>query len=178
MTKDPKLETPRLQLRRWELDDLPRFAALNADPDVMAHFASPLSKEETADLIARFESSFEEHRFGVWAVEVKWARAFIGMCGLSVPGFEAPFMPAVEVGWRFAKETWGNGYATEAAEAAISYGFAEVGLEEIVSFTAVGNQQSRRVMERLGMTHRPEDDFDHPNLPEDHHLRRHVLSHK
>jgi ribosomal-protein-alanine N-acetyltransferase len=94
---------------------------------------------------------------------------------LAVPGFEAHFTPAVEVGWRLARSAWGKGYATEAARAALTFGFEQVGLEEIVAFTAVGNQRSRAVMERLGMSHAPADDFDHPGIPAGHPLRRHVL---
>jgi RimJ/RimL family protein N-acetyltransferase len=175
MSKGPTLKTPRLILRRWAKDDLAAFAALNADPEVMAHFPSTIDEAETAILIARFEVSFEENGFGPWAVEIAWARTLIGFCGLLRPQFEAHFMPAVEIGWRFSRGSWGNGYATEAAEAAMAYGFDEAGLDEIVSFTVPDNDRSRRVMERLGMTHDPGGDFDHPNLPDGDPLQRHVL---
>jgi RimJ/RimL family protein N-acetyltransferase len=100
---------------------------------------------------------------------------FIGFVGLNVPRFQTHFTPCVEIGWRLAFEYWGKGYATEGAKAAADYGFSELGLKEIVSFTVPGNERSRRVMEKIGMTHRPEDDFDHPILPIGHRCRRHVL---
>ena len=175
MGKGPTIQTPRLILRRWAKEDLAAFATLNADPEVMRFFPSPIDEAETAILIAKFELSFEENGFGPWAVEIAWARTLIGFCGLSRPEFDAPFMPAVEIGWRFAHGSWGNGYATEAAEAAMTYGFDEVGLDEIVSFTVPDNQRSRRVMERLGMTQDPNGSFDHPKLPEGDPLQHHVL---
>ncbi len=175
MIIEPRIETHRLVLRRWRKEDLKPFAALNADPDVMEHFPGPMTEADTARLIARIEIGFEENGFGLWAVEVAWARAFIGFCGLSVPSFEAPFMPAVEVGWRLSREHWGSGYATEAAAASLDFGFDRVGLDEIVSFTVPQNTRSRGVMERLGMTHDESDDFDHPRVLEDPRLRRHVL---
>jgi RimJ/RimL family protein N-acetyltransferase len=100
---------------------------------------------------------------------------FAGFIGLSVPSFEAEFTPCVEVGWRLAADCWGAGYATEGAQAAIAFGFDALILSEIVSFTVPGNLRSRRVMERLGMSRSPTDDFDHPSLPLGHPLRRHVL---
>jgi RimJ/RimL family protein N-acetyltransferase len=112
---------------------------------------------------------------GLWAVEREEDGAFLGFTGLSSPPFEASFTPAVEVGWRFAHHAWGHGYATEAAEAALEFGFERLGLAEIVSFTTVANARSRRVMERLGMRHDPGEDFDHPRLEAGHPLRRHVL---
>jgi RimJ/RimL family protein N-acetyltransferase len=164
-----------LVLRRWVEDDFAPFAALNSDPIVMEHFPSTLDEAETALLIARFERTFEEHGFGIWAVEIAWARSLAGFCGLLPVGFDAPFTPAVEIGWRFAQGSWGNGYATEAAEAAMTHGFREAGLDEIVSFTVPANFRSRRVMERLGMRHDPDGDFDHPALPDGDPLQRHVL---
>ena len=100
---------------------------------------------------------------------------FVGFTGLAVPSFEAPFTPAVEVGWRLARPAWGHGYATEAARASLAYGFGELGLEEVVSFTSVGNARSRAVMERLGMTHDRAGDFQHPLLAPGDPLRPHVL---
>ena len=100
---------------------------------------------------------------------------FVGFVGLAEPSFEAHFAPAIEIGWRLAREAWGRGYATEAARAAAAFASATLGLDELVSFTAAGNARSRSVMRRLGMTHDPADDFDHPALPQGHDLRRHVL---
>lgn len=148
---------------------------MNADPAVMEHFLRPLSREESDRMAERVEASIESRGFGLWAVEVKGSAPFIGFVGLSVPNFEAHFTPAVEVGWRLAAEHWGLGYATEAARAALAFGFGTLGLPRVVSFTNVANARSRRVMERLGMRRDPADDFDHPSIPEGHHLRRMVL---
>jgi RimJ/RimL family protein N-acetyltransferase len=141
----------------------------------MRHFPGTLSRAESDAFAERIDEHFGERGFGLWAVEVRDVAPFIGFVGLSVPRFEATFMPCVEVGWRLAAEHWGHGYAPEAAHAALAFGFDTLALPEILSFTAVANQPSRRVMEKIGMTHDPADDFDHPALPEGHGLRRHVL---
>ena len=167
--------TPRLRLRKWRTSDLGPFAALNADPRVMEHLPKPLDQEETRAMIGRIEEHFRRHGFGLWAVEAPGVAEFIGYVGLSVPSFEAAFMPCVEIGWRLAAGHWGNGYATEAARAALADGLGRLGLKEIVSFTVPANVRSVAVMERLGMKRDPVEDFDHPRLPEGHHLRRHVL---
>ena len=167
--------TERLLLRRWRPSDLAPFAALNADPRVMRYFPATLSRAESDVFAERVEEHFAEHGFGLWAVEVPDLGPFIGFVGLSVPRFEASFTPCVEVGWRLAAEYWGAGYAPEAARAALAFGFDTLGLREVLSFTTVPNQPSRRVMEKLGMKHDPSNDFDHPALAEGHALRRHVL---
>jgi RimJ/RimL family protein N-acetyltransferase len=151
---------------------------MSSDPEVMEHFPDVLSREESDGLAERIEAHFVRHGFGPWAVEVPGVAAFIGYVGLMVPRFEAPFTPCVEIGWRLARAYWGRGYATEAARAALAFGFDELHLDEIVSFTVPGNARSRRVMERLGMTHDPRDDFEHPSLAEGHPLRTHVLYRK
>jgi len=170
-----ELRTHRLRLRRWCATDREPFAALNADPRVMEHFPAPFSCEESDALAARIEDHFEQHGFGLWAVEIVNIAPFAGFIGLSVPHFEAHFTPCVEIGWRLAAEFWGRGYATEGAQAVVAFGFQQLLLPEIVSFTVPSNLRSRRVMERLGMTRNPADDFNHPTLPEGHPLRRHVL---
>ena len=175
MTRSPELRTERLRLRGWTSSDLVPFAALNADPRVMEYFPAPLSREQTRALVARIEAHFDEHGFGLWAVEVPGVTPFAGFVGLSVPRFKAHFTPCVEIGWRLAAEYWGRGYATEAAAEALRFGFETLSLREIVSFTVPANLRSRRVMERIGMVHDPAGDFDHPALPEGHPLRRHVL---
>lgn len=162
-------------LRGWREEDRGPFAALNADPEVMEFFPDVLTRRESDALVGRIEEGFGWHGFGLWAVEVGGTGAFVGFAGLAVPSFEAHFTPAVEVGWRLARSAWGNGYATEAGQAALDFGFGQAGLGEVVSFTTVGNRRSRAVMERLGMTHDPADDFDHPSLPEGDPLRSHVL---
>jgi len=141
----------------------------------MEHFPELLSREKSDALADRIEAHFAEHGFGLWAVEAVGEADFIGFVGLSVPTFQAPFMPAVEIGWRLAHAYWGRGFATEAARAAIADGFERVGLSEIVSFTSPANVRSIRVMERVGMTRNLADDFEHPRLPEGHRLRHHVL---
>ncbi|HEU4944329.1 MAG TPA: GNAT family N-acetyltransferase [Solirubrobacterales bacterium] len=171
----PAPETRRLRLRRWRDSDREPFAAMNADPLVMEHFPAPLSRAQSDELVEKIEGGFEANGFGLWALEVRESGEFIGLTGLAVPGFEAHFMPAVEVGWRLARSAWGKGYATEAGAAAIAFGFGEAGLDEIVSFTTVANRRSRAVMERLGMSHDPGDDFDHPGIPAGHPQRPHVL---
>jgi RimJ/RimL family protein N-acetyltransferase len=148
---------------------------MNADPRVAEFLPTPLSREASDAMVARVEAHFDQHGFGLWAVEIPGVTPFAGFAGLSTPRFEAPFQPCVEVGWRLAAEYWGRGYATEGARAALNHGFETLGLGEIVSFTVPANTRSRRVMEKLGMTYDPRDDFDHPLLPEGHPLRRHVL---
>jgi RimJ/RimL family protein N-acetyltransferase len=170
-----ELRTERLCLRRWRDADRAPFAAMNADPQVMEYLPAPLSREASDALAARIEAHFEERGFGLWAVEVLGDAPFVGFVGLSVPRFEAHFTPCVEIGWRLARTHWGSGFATEGARAVLAFGFETLGLAEIVSFTVPDNRRSRRVMEKLGMTHDPNDDFDHPLLPEGHRLRRHVL---
>ncbi len=171
----PVLKTERLVLRPWRDTDLAPFAAMNADPEVMRHFPALLSREQSDALVARIRDRFATRGWAQWAVEVPGVLPFAGFIGLSVPSFEAPFMPSVEIGWRLARECWGKGYATEGAKASLAYGFGTLKLPEIVSFTVVANQPSRRVMERLGMRHDPDGDFDHPSIAEGHPMRRHVL---
>lgn len=170
-----RLQTARLLLRRWRESDREPFAALNADPEVMEYFPARLGRAESDALIAQIEAGFESHGFGLWAAELRDSGEFLGFAGLAVPSFQAHFTPAVEVGWRLARHAWGHGYATEAGRAALRLGFTGLGLEEIVAMTAVANWRSRAVMERLGMSHDPADDFDHPTLPAGSPLRRHVL---
>jgi RimJ/RimL family protein N-acetyltransferase len=169
------LTTARLRLRPWRAEDLEPYASLNADPRVREFFPSVQTYQESADSMEYIRDHFQRRGFGLWAVEVIGGPTFIGFIGLSVPSFDAPFTPCVELGYRLAFEYWGHGYATEGSRAAIAFGFATVGLSEIVAMTAVGNERSRRVMERLGMTRNPADDFEHPNIVDGHPLRRHVL---
>jgi ribosomal-protein-alanine N-acetyltransferase len=165
----------RVVLRPWRDEDRAPFAAMNADERVMEFFPKPLRRAESDALVDGIQAHFARHGFGLWAVEAPGIAPFIGFTGLAVPRFTAAFTPCVEIGWRLAIEHWGKGYASEAARLALAYGFETAGLSEIVSFTSVANLRSRAVMERLGMQRDPTDDFDHPNLPNGHPLRRHVL---
>jgi RimJ/RimL family protein N-acetyltransferase len=167
------IETARLILRPWRKSDLPLFAEQNADPVVMRFLNGVLTAAESDAYVARAEEHLAQTGFGKWAVEAPGVAPFIGSVGLSRIRFEASFTPAVEVAWRLHRQYWGQGYATEAARAAIEDGFTRVGLTEIVALTALGNTASARVMERLGMTRTIE--FDHPNVPETNPLRRHIL---
>ncbi len=148
---------------------------MNADPEVMRYFPDRMTREQSDALVDRICAHIDANGWGLWAVEVVGGAPFIGFVGLSAARFEAPFTPAVEVGWRLTPTAWGRGYATEAARAAVAYGFEELALDEIVSFTTVANTPSRRVMERLGMTRDPADDFEHPRVPEGDRTRPHVL---
>jgi ribosomal-protein-alanine N-acetyltransferase len=169
------LETERLILRQWRPADREPFARLNADPAVMEFFPACLSRAESDQGVDRIEKHFRERGFGLFAVELRRDGTFIGFIGLNVPRFVAHFTPCVEIGWRLAAAYWGQGLATEGARAALRHGFESLALDEIVAFTVPGNVRSRRVMKKLGMTHDPADDFDHPGLAEGHTMRRHVL---
>ncbi len=169
------LTTQRLLLRQWRDSDRDAFARLNADPLVMEHFPRCLSRDESEAWVSRTQEVIAERGWGLWAVEVRGIAPCIGFVGLSTPGFTAHFTPCVEIGWRVAKEFWGNGYATEAAIAVLRFGFEKLTLEQIVSFTSPLNERSIGVMKRIGMSRDPAEDFDHPNLPPGHRLQRHVL---
>lgn len=169
------LTTERLILRPWREADRAPFAQLNGDPRVMEFMSRCLSREESDALADQIETHFRERGFGVWAVELRRDGSFIGFDGLNVPTLHAHFTPCVEIAWRLAADYWGQGLATEGAQAAAVYAFQALGLKELVSFTVPANVRSRRVMEKLGMTHDPGDDFDHPQVPAGHPLRRHVL---
>lgn len=162
-------------MRAWRPADREPFAALNADPTVMEHFPTLYTREKSDAFVDRIEQRWAELGYGIWAVERLDTGAFIGYVGLALATFDAPFTPAIEVGWRLAAEHWGQGFATEGGKAALGFGFDTVCLAEIVSFTARSNAPSWRVMERLGMVHDPAMDFDHPKVPEHHPVRPHVF---
>lgn len=170
-----QLESARLVLRQWRDDDLGEFAAMSSDPQVMRYFPAPLTRLEAAALIGRIRGHFNEYGFGLWALERKDSGAFIGMTGLAQVNFDAHFTPAVEIVWRLARRHWGQGYASEAAWTCLRCAFAQLRLEQVVSFTAQSNLPSQKVMEAIGMLPDPAGNFDHPRLPKGHPLRPHVL---
>ncbi|MGD2134482.1 MAG: GNAT family N-acetyltransferase [Maricaulaceae bacterium] len=174
-TSPHQLLTERLLLRRWREDDLDPYFDMHADPEVARHLLPPPDRETAAAQIDMFEACFETHGVGFWALERRDEPGFIGFTGLFVPQIDAHFTPCVEVGWRLARPFWGRGYATEAARAAMADGFARRGLDEIVAMTSVMNARSQAVMQRLGMTRDPADDFAHPRVPDGDPLKPHVL---
>jgi ribosomal-protein-alanine N-acetyltransferase len=171
----PRIETERLILRDWKQSDRAGFALMNADPLVMEHFPTLLTTEQSDEFIDRTIAHWSRG-YGHWAVEERSSATFVGFVGLYSPGWEAHFTPAVEIGWRLAREAWNKGYATEAATRVLEWAKENVELPngEIVSFTTVGNARSRRVMEKLGLHRDVADDFEHPSLP-DWDQRLHVL---
>jgi ribosomal-protein-alanine N-acetyltransferase len=172
----PRLVTDRLVMRGWREDDKPAYARLNADPEVMAHFPGTLTREQSDEMVDRMTARWAELGFGLWAVEVQATGECIGFVGLAAPSWTMPFTPCIEVGWRLARHAWGQGYAPEAALAALRWGFEQLDPphDEFVSFTTSLNTKSQRVMQKLGLTRDPADDFDHPMYP-DWHERHHVL---
>ena len=169
-----EIETARLILRPWRDADAAPFAAMNADAEVMRFFPSVMDRDESDAVLERVRRKWDEDGFSFGAVERKGG-GLVGFCGLSWVRFDAPFAPAVEIGWRLAREAWGQGYATEAARGWLGHGFGAMGLGEIVAFAVPANARSLAVMERLGMRRDPGGDFEHPRLPVDSPLRRHVL---
>jgi RimJ/RimL family protein N-acetyltransferase len=169
------IETERLLLRNWEKRDREPFAQMNNDVRVMEFMPGCLSAVESNFFAERIESHFREHGYGLYAAELRTEHIFIGFVGLLVPKFQAHFTPCVEIGWRLAADYWGRGLATEGAQAIVQHAFEVLDLKSLVSFTVPANVRSRRVMEKIGMNRNPSDDFDHPNLPVGHPLRRHVL---
>jgi RimJ/RimL family protein N-acetyltransferase len=170
-----ELETPRLYLRQWRDSDLAPFARLNADAEVMEFFPSRLDRQASDAMAGRIRAKIAERGWGLWAVEARASGEFIGFVGLQPPAAKLPFSPCIEIGWRLARACWGKGYATEAARESLRFGFEELGLDEIVSFTALGNRRSRAVMERIGMVEDPAGAFDHPSVPEGSPVRAHCL---
>lgn len=164
---------PRITLRRWRDADLEPFAQMNANPEVMRLMPKPLDAAESAVFLQRIRESFAKQGFGLWALDV--GGSFAGYVGLSQPRFEAPFTPCWEVGWRLRRAYWGHGYATEGGLLSLGYAFRDADIEEVVSFAALDNARSRRVMERLGMARDPAEDFDHPLVEAGHPLARHCL---
>jgi len=172
-----QLQTERLILRNWREDDRTLFHEINSDPQVMHFFPATRDRAQSNALMDELMADIEADGYGFAAVELRATGECLGFCGLSMVGPELPFgLEMIETGWRFAVRHWGKGYATEAARAWLDHGFRAMNLEEIVAFAIPANRRSTAVMDRLGMTHVPERDFDHPKVPDEkQHLRRHVL---
>lgn len=169
------LNTERLILRTWEEEDVDAMAVIDQDPKVCEFLPGIGNRAATEAGVRKIMQHHKEHGYGLYAVELKSTHECIGWTGLAIPSFEAHFTPAVEIGWRLASEHWNKGYATEAAKAVLHYAFTKLNLNEIVSFTVVNNKASRRVMEKIGLHHDPEDDFNHPKIERTNPLCRHVL---
>jgi RimJ/RimL family protein N-acetyltransferase len=167
---------PSILLRQWNDADLEPFASMNEDAEVMKYFPRLLTAEESRQTMQRFQQGIEQRGWGLWAVQVDGV--FAGFTGLSEPKFSAHFTPCVEIGWRLRREYWGRGIAFAAAQQAVEHAFSVLCLDQLVSFTTATNLRSRKLMERLGFSHDPEDDFMHPSLEENHPLRNHVLYRK
>ena len=174
----PTIETERLVLRGWRDDDVEPWIAMGTDPRVMEFFPGVYDRAKAESMAALIRAALDTNGFGWWVVEPKGGPSFAGVVALQDVPFDAPFTPAIEVGWRLPHEQWGKGYATEGAAAALRFAFETLGADEVVAMTSALNLRSQRVMERLGMTHDRADDFDHPKIPEGHRLRRHVLYRK
>jgi RimJ/RimL family protein N-acetyltransferase len=172
-----QLETPRLILRPARDSDRAPYAAMNADPAVMTYFASTMTREESDASLARFQAAYDRDGFGFLTAELRATGAFAGIIGAQTMRDEVPNLPqpAVEIGWRLPRALHGQGLATEGARATVDFAFSTLNLPEVVAVTALGNQASRRVMEKLGMTHRPDLEFDHPRMPAGHPHQRHAL---
>lgn len=167
------LSTERLGLRRWTENDVIPFTEMNKDVDVMKYFPGVLTERETIDLMQRINLHFEKNNFGLYAVEDKLTKQLIGFTGFNIPAFDMFFSPCVEIGWRYKKEFWGKGFATEAAKACLQYGFQTLQLNKVVSFTSIINTQSEKVMKKIGMIKAGE--FEHPKIDVKNILCRHVL---
>lgn len=170
-----QLHSARLRLRAWRDDDLPAFVALNADAEVMRHFPGVMSEAESLALAERIRGHFAAHGFGQWVLERHEQPGLIGVLGLQHVSFAAAFTPAVEIGWRLHRAFWRQGYALEAAQAALECAFTRLDLDQVVAFTVPANLPSQRLMQRLGMQRDADGDFEHPRLPLGHALRPHVL---
>ncbi len=174
MTMPTEIQTDRLLLRQWRSTDLPAFRAMSACDEVMKYFPNKLSATESDALADRLSKLISSRGWGLWAVEERSSKKFIGFTGLHQAPEALPFSPALEIGWRLSKESWGKGFATEAAKAALDFAFKKLESQEIVSFTSLNNLASQRVMQRIGLEN-TESNFLHPNIPADSPLKEHVL---
>ena len=170
-----ELRTARLLLRQWKESDIDAWCAMNADAEVRKYFPKVNSREESVAEAERIRASINQHGWGMWALEVPGVLPFAGFVGLNNPGFAAPWQPAVEIGWRLARSAWQQGYATEGATAALDFAFTHLQLPQVMAMSVTTNAPSHRVMERIGLSPWPEMDFDHPRVPVDWPLKRHIV---
>lgn len=173
-----ELHTRRCVLRQWKASDFAPWAEMNADAEVRRYFPGVASEEQSRGEAERSRDAITQRGWGLWALELPGTLPFAGFVGLNVPHYDAPWVPAVEIGWRLPRAAWGQGFATEAARAALDFGFERLGLDEIVAVTVPANTPSRRVMERLGLRRDEAGDFDHPRVEAGHPMQRHVLYRK
>jgi RimJ/RimL family protein N-acetyltransferase len=169
-----ELRTPRLLLRQMKPSDLDAWCEMNADPEVRRYFPKVNTREDSTGEFTRIRDSIAQRGWGMWAAEVPGVFPFIGFIGLNAPGFEAPWQPAVEIGWRLARSAWGNGYATEGASAALQFAFEHLALPQVIAMSVEPNTPSHRVMERIGMSRWHGMEFDHPRVPPEWPLKRHI----
>ncbi len=169
------IETGRLVLRGWRQRDIAPFHAMGQDAEVMLFLGPPTTEADAAGAVERQNALLVEHGHCFWALEAKADGAFLGFCGVKPGPAETPIAGEAEIGWRLARHFWGQGYAREAAEASLAWMWVNTDTPSVAAITATGNTRSRGLMQRLGMTRYAAQDFDHPALPEDDPLRRHVV---
>jgi len=167
------ITTDRLHLREWLESDIEPFSKMSQDDAVMKYFPKKMTTSDTIKFIEKVKLDFKKNSFGLFAVEHKLTKEFLGYTGFAIPNFNSFFTPCIEIGWRYKKEAWGHGFATESATACLAYGFTLLQFERIVSFTATVNEKSKSVMNRIGMKHIA--DFEHPRIEKEHILCKHVL---
>ncbi|MBL8513813.1 MAG: GNAT family N-acetyltransferase [Betaproteobacteria bacterium] len=170
-----ELRTARVLLRQWKDSDADAWAAMNADAEVRKYFPKVNAREDSQGEMDRIRGSIAQRGWGMWAMEIPGVMPFAGFVGLNAPGFPAPWQPGVEIGWRLPVEAWGKGYATEAAEASLYFAFEHLRLPQVIALSVVTNKPSHAVMERVGMTRWHGVEFDHPRVPADWHLKRHIV---
>jgi RimJ/RimL family protein N-acetyltransferase len=169
------LETERLVLRQWKDSDFPAFGQINMHSSVREFFYQPTTIESSIEMAKRLRDRIAKNGYGLWAVELKEGNQFLGFTGLANVFFGGKPTSWTEIAWRIDPAHWGKGYATEAARLALADGFTRIGLPEIIAYTVPHNYASRRVMEKIEMTHNPSDDFDHPDVPKNHKMSRMVF---
>ena len=169
------IKTNRLILRDWNRNDIKPYYMINQDPKVIEYLPSSMTLEQVEDFVEKMNKQLQKKNYTLFAVELKKTGEFMGFTGLNHTDFSSFFTPAVEIAWRLGSQFWGMGYATEASEAVLRFGFKTIKLEEILSFTTPKNLRSIRVMEKIGLTRDLNGDFLHPKLNKDHNLAHHVL---